>query len=1232
MNWQQIRKSQRNQKFLCIILAAALVLGLVLPGRNLQPVRQTDPLDPEHIHQIETLLLGDSRENQKETLGAESVADPENTRQGDPDGTQETQPQETKPQQDQPQDPGTSEGTEGQEEGNTGDEGGQEAEPDLAVVLTWYKYGNYPKTVVCGPSEAVRRTINTAQLKNNELKYGFSVVGKDAEKLRITGVSVKAGDGLAQTVSQRGSISVDLADAHATRDYTFRVDTQYKAQNGHTEDVSFTFVLHCHYALDLEMELSWQRKDENSGSLTCAANQTAARTLHSSELAGNVFAYTPALAGALAENAQIVSAQYRTASGRSGAMEKDGGALAMQPAEGADRETYYLTFEVRVKDEEGQVVTIYFHYTILYIQTLDVKLQFIWLERGAIPRQLVCGPNDSAAETIKKNQLSAGALKYEMELTGKDRENARILSVSYTSETAGGGSLEASGAIPMELPEGVISNLYTLRVVALAGGQQLEYQLRLKHTMDVALQMQYQVMENELPAKRVVVCENASTETAEAIYDDQLPGGDLTYALSAVGDAKLTITSVSCYQSGSGSMVSLKEAGTVRLLLKDGKTGENTFTVSAKDESGTGYTFKINIPYKRRGENLVKISTNLTDGQVVINETETNLSVNAWTENAAGDIVDAIPANGTDTKLIVELDGKKLDYVSTSGTASEYVLIPENPQTGDTNTHILRIYAEDSYGNYGEQILNLRGQRNQAGQKKGSATIAVDLTVLGLGIVDSIPYEVLVDEPISYAVAKGVLGMDTGDPFGAADHSLGWSGRYSGTLDTGFYLQSLTPGRTANSLDGSRWNLYGSTEEEILQAIDRKFGRGTGLATLWRCIYRNGLNKSGGSKGAYGEFDYTSGSGWIFAVNGNYYPGQSMSSYYLEDGSTLTLRYTLAYGWDVGSGTAGYGNTVGYCVTAVNGSFTIRHKMQTREENGVTIHMCKCCGLRENCAHRNTVYQDLDDGTHRKYCNDCKTQIGDPQEHRWQEGENAHKCKDCGAKEDHIWKEVEGTNTATCTQPGTRSVRCVWCKMTRQEAVPAAGHKLDNRWNHTRKEHYQKCSVCEEIMEQSRGEHKYKYDNRDEDWYCEVCQAGHDWDYCGNDHLKVDSATCRKVVYRCEKCDIQLPIEGSFPEYHDYRDGQCIHCGGTDPAHRPPESTEPEPTEPKPTEPEPTEPEPAEPKPTEPEPAEPKPTEPEPAEPKPTEPKPTEPKPTEPPVTTPPAPKPEESSREEEEE
>ena len=53
-----------------------------------------------------------------------------------------------------------------------------------------------------------------------------------------------------------------------------------------------------------------------------------------------------------------------------------------------------------------------------------------------------------------------------------------------------------------------------------------------------------------------------------------------------------------------------------------------------------------------------------------------------------------------------------------------------------------------------------------------------------------------------------------------------------------------------------------------------------------------------------GEFDFTQGSGWMYSVNGQYV-GRSMSEVFPQDGDVVRLRYTLAYGKDVGLGMDG---------------------------------------------------------------------------------------------------------------------------------------------------------------------------------------------------------------------------------------------------------------------------------------------------------------------------------------
>lgn len=1126
----------RGQRLLCALLVLALLM-MLLPAGKLRPAQLADPISDDPLPDLGPLQLGDGQDAPSEPLEVTEPTEP----------GQETRPSETQP-QDAPQpDPGDEE--EGRDEGNQGDEGGEEAAPELALVMTWYRYGSQPRTIVCGPSETVSKSLNTAQLVGGELKYSFALTGRESDGCTILGAEVQAGDSVFRELGRSGSVSIDLPDG-GTRDYTFRI----RCETEQGEELWFTYVLHCAHAADLELELSWLETDGSRDTLLCAPNDTAEKTVKTRDLTEHVFSYTPKLTGSAAESAALLRGYYSTASGEGGELNLSGGTMVLQTGE-----VYELTFEASHED-----MTIFFRFTITYSEAADVILSFTWLERGSIRRTMLCQPDAQASSEVRSNQLSAGAVKYELALEGEDAPNARILNISYTS-ASGGGRLDASGSIPMTLPDGASENLYTILVSVLVNGQQLRYEILLRYSMDVSLEMTYTLADG---AVRTILCENGKTKTAEPIYDDQLSEGLLTYQMKLTGSAGagMTITSVRCYQSGSGRTVPLEPSDSLQLLLKNGRTGENTFAVTAEDTSGTQYRFTISIPYKHRGEKTVKIAVNLRDGQTVINEAELNLAVSAWTEDGAGNVIGYIPANGTDTTLAVTFDGETVRYASTSGNASEYILYPSNPATGDTNEHTLHIYAEDAYGNYGELSLTLRGQRNQSGQKTGTATIYVDMTVLGLGIVDSVSYDVLADEPISYSIAKAVFGMDLGHPYGAAADTLGWQARYTGTLDEGFYLQSLTPGVTGHALNGGSWSQYGSNEQEVLDAIDSYFGRGTGLAALWRCIYRNGLNKSSGSGGTYGEFDYTSGSGWLFSLDGVYYPGLSMCQYSLRDGDVLTLRYTLAYGWDVGGGTAGYGNTAGYCVTALNGSYTINHQMQTVEHaDGSLSYMCRCCGLVEECAHANSVYTDLGDGTHATFCSDCRKIIGDPAEHIWTHGDTKHVCTACAASQEHTWKEVDGSNTATCTEAGTRTVYCPVCTLAREEESPPRGHSLNSRWNHTKSEHYQKCSVCQETIPQSVGRHSYEYHAGDDDWYCTVCQAGHDWDYCGNDSLTIRSASCTQLVYSCGECGLDLTKNGTFDEYHTFENGICTHCGAADPDYRLP--TEPPVTEPPETEP-----------------------------------------------------------------
>lgn len=63
------------------------------------------------------------------------------------------------------------------------------------------------------------------------------------------------------------------------------------------------------------------------------------------------------------------------------------------------------------------------------------------------------------------------------------------------------------------------------------------------------------------------------------------------------------------------------------------------------------------------------------------------------------------------------------------------------------------------------------------------------------------------------------------------------------------------------------------------------------------------LEKNEDGKYSLGEFDYTSGSGWMYSVNGNF-PNYGFSDCFPQDGDVIRVRFTLALGNDIGGGKA----------------------------------------------------------------------------------------------------------------------------------------------------------------------------------------------------------------------------------------------------------------------------------------------------------------------------------------
>ena len=1177
----------------CGVLICALLLSICLPLMGMRSAEPDNPILQAAPQEITVLQAGqapghagngdaESKDasgsggsTNSELSGEQAQPDPEEAENQTEQG-QDTQPEQQpqgKPRQEVLADAAigtntdSNKGDEGEEAGDTGetDEDLPETELDLGALLTWYKYGSQASSMVCAPGDSVGKRVLLAQLDRGRLRYELNLTGLDADDAKITGVQVAVGNGVSQKAETRGVLDMTLPDGAEFQNYILTVQAHavQKNQKGETVEtnVNFAFVLQLESGIDLDLQLTWQP----NGQATCPANGSVNRTVKSDTLTEGSFTYTLQFLGENADDATIRTAEYWATDGESGTL-SESGEIQMAAADGKDTETYYLAVTAEVL---GQ--TISYTFVVTYEDGLDLQLQFTWYEKSVTAQTVLCDADKRAALTIKHNQINNSELLYKLGLTGRSAQDAQITSASFN----GAAMSTDNGSARLESAENGAT--YTVLVTAKVKERTVNFTVTIRYQSDVRMEMSYTVMEDGAQKPCVLTCENKKTVNADPVYDDQLTDGLLTYSFAIRGEeaSDVTIQSVKCYQSGSFKTITLPApSGSVTLLLNEDKTGDNTFTVTAASSGGDSYTFVFNVPYKHRGENKVQIKTNLRDGATITNGQEVNLTVEAWTEDAAGNRVSHILATGTETKLTVQLDGKDVQFESTSGYVQQYLLIPENLDEGDRNEHTLYIYAEDEKGNYGELNLKLIGKRTEEGQKIGTASIYIDMSILGLGVRGPISYDVLSKEPVSYVIAKAIWDYDAGDPFGTAANSFHWPASrcsYENTLDTGFYLQTMDDGSglgsRANALSGG-WNQFGSTSDEILAGIDSRFGADSNEAILWRCIYRNGIPLSGTSTGI-GEFDYTMGSGWMYSIGGaTYYPGTPMSGYYLKDGDTLTLRYTLAYGWDVGTGESGYGNTVGYCITCLNGSWSVHHSYETvTAEDGTTKYVCHSCGMVEGCPHEHKEYQDQGGGTCVQVCKDCGETIGIPGAHKLEytadEGTDTHtaKCKNCGFTErsPHEWKEL--TDTATCTEAGVKTFKCEICNAQKEEESPAAGHKPQNVWivDEDHKHHYQECQICHEKLMDTYDVHHY--DPYGDDWQCSVCGQIHGFDCDGTLVPDAAQSTCKHLVGYCSDCGLLLEkfgALGEFADYHTFSEGVCTTCGAIDQTYTPP--TDPDPT------------------------------------------------------------------------
>ena len=269
----------------------------------------------------------------------------------------------------------------------------------------------------------------------------------------------------------------------------------------------------------------------------------------------------------------------------------------------------------------------------------------------------------------------------------------------------------------------------------------------------------------------------------------------------------------------------------------------------------------------------------------------------------------------TADRIKVTLNGETVEKHG-GDSSPEYDLYFSRSNVGDDKRYTIIITA--SYG-----ISSVRWKKTLTyhataeGDSIGYATIVLDATTVGCGILDSDTYEIVQGETAAETVLRFL-------------DEYGYDAVYDGTAKNAFYLRKISRGDMC----------YDAAPD----------------THLWDMILRDGINLNSDthSRDSLGEFDYTMGSGWMYAVNGSY-PGRAMSNYYLKDGDTLYLRFTLSYGKDIGgydSTGGGYGSLSSYCGLWIGSGYTpldhsyveAERQEPNAETEGYVIKRCSKCG------------------------------------------------------------------------------------------------------------------------------------------------------------------------------------------------------------------------------------------------------------------------------------------------
>ena len=170
------------------------------------------------------------------------------------------------------------------------------------------------------------------------------------------------------------------------------------------------------------------------------------------------------------------------------------------------------------------------------------------------------------------------------------------------------------------------------------------------------------------------------------------------------------------------------------------------------------------------------------------------------------------------------------------------------------------------------KTLNVTYQKVEAGDVIGQATYCIELFTLG--------HNYLI-EPTLVDIKEG---ENAAHALKAFIESNGYAMDYTGNIEDSFYLSGVES--DAKTLEAP---LAHNCPDYIMEILEQRYMYPED--ERWDADW-------------LGEFDYTYGSGWMYAVNGTF-ANIGFGNYYLSDGDVVRVQFTLCYGPDIGDNMMG---------------------------------------------------------------------------------------------------------------------------------------------------------------------------------------------------------------------------------------------------------------------------------------------------------------------------------------